>query len=94
MTGAFQARHADQDYADAGSVIEVADVLKRGGREPFGFIDNEDLGRVGRKPGLDNHVAADMAVDADAHAVDEPRDVAVQFAEGAAHCGVLLLKGM
>lgn len=37
------AGHADQDHREVGAVVLVAERLKSGGSQPFGFVDDEQL---------------------------------------------------
>ncbi len=43
----FDAGHADEHQAGAGAVELVPEIFQRGGGQPFGFVDDEELDMAG-----------------------------------------------
>lgn len=93
-----EAGHADEDDGDAGAVVEIAQHLQRGGGEPFGLVDNDQLDAAGAGWGEGLPIVemlGDEQVDVVVEALELAGEVAgaggdgrgVEHAAGAAGCG-------
>lgn len=88
----LQAGHADQDQGDVVAVVAIAQQLQRGGAEPFGLIDDDQLHVVPAVPSAprlrgDLTDCLQMLLDADIGAGDRLVEFILQHPWGGEHAG-------
>ena len=87
----FEAGHADQDQADAGPVVVVAELFQRRGLEPVGLVDDQQFGaaarRLLRQRGLKSFGVWSSQLDAPAQPVMQEGDLLIDDARGGVDLG-------